>query len=117
MADVERADEVLRQNHREAEDAAARLATALQVAGLAELPSLRPVFAATGIRAGAHVELGGCSARRAKELADVLTAYARLTGRLVDGQSTRMLHEVLGQLGVTPALPSDGVYVVRTDQQ
>ncbi|MDH6114424.1 hypothetical protein P3T36_000825 [Kitasatospora sp. MAP12-15] len=115
MTEVERADETLRRHQREAEDAAEKLATAFQVAGVSELPSLRPAFHATGIRQGPHVYLGGCSAAVALELANALMVYARCTGRLVDRDSSSRLRELLVQLDVTPALPGDGAIVIRGD--
>ncbi|MFE1318999.1 hypothetical protein [Kitasatospora phosalacinea] len=48
----------------------------------------------------------------ARALAEVLTEYARLTGRLIDGRSQRVLARVLAECGVRPALPGDGAYVV-----
>lgn len=116
MAEVERVDEVLRRHQREAEDAAATLATAFQVAELSELHGLRPAFHATGTKQGPHVYLGGCSARVALEIANALMVYARCTGKLTDGESSSMLREVLAQLGVTPALPGDGVIVVQGER-
>lgn len=116
MTEVERRDEVLRQHQREADEAAERLATALQVSGAHELPSLRPVFQTSGLSRGAHVYLGGCSARTASKLAEILMHYSRLTGRLVDAESNVMLDEVLSQLGTAPALSGDGVHLVRVDQ-
>ncbi|MDH6114550.1 ornithine cyclodeaminase/alanine dehydrogenase-like protein (mu-crystallin family) [Kitasatospora sp. MAP12-15] len=115
MTEVERTDEVLRRHRREAEDAAGRLATAFELADISELPSLRPVFNATGIQQGAHVYLGGCSARVATELADALMVYARCVGKLVDGESSSLLRELLAQVGGTPALPGDGAIVIRRE--
>ncbi|MDH6133990.1 hypothetical protein P3T37_003389 [Kitasatospora sp. MAA4] len=113
MTELERMNEMLRRHQQEAEDAAAALATAFQVAELAELPGLRPAFHATGIKQGPHVYLGGCSARLALEIANALTVYARCTGKLVDGESSPMLRAVLADAGVTPALPSNGVVIIR----
>lgn len=61
---------------------------------------------------GPHVSLGGCHARTARALADMLTEYARLTGRLIDGRSHLLVASALADLGLKPALPSDGIYVV-----
>lgn len=99
--------ERLRHFRAEAEEAAEALETAIRVSGLPPLISLSPVYAASGLPDGAHVHIGGCSARTARALADALTEYARLTGRLVDGESRRFIACVLTDSGVQPALPSD----------
>lgn len=105
--------ERLRHFRAEAEEAAEALETAIRVSGLPPLISLSPVYAASGLPDGAHVHIGGCSARTARALADALTEYARLTGRLVDGESRRFIACVLTDSGVQPALPSDGLMFVR----
>ncbi|KIQ63108.1 hypothetical protein TR51_30455 [Kitasatospora griseola] len=115
MTEVERETDRLRQFRAEAEEAAEALETAIKVAGLPPLVSLSPVYAASALPAGAHVHIGGCSARTARALADVLTEYARLTGRLIDGDARRVMARVLTASGVMPALPSDGLYVVRQE--
>ncbi|MFF0439812.1 hypothetical protein ACFYST_10820 [Kitasatospora sp. NPDC004614] len=96
----------------EAEEAADAVETAWRLAGLPTEPNVMPVTSGRGLSVGAHVSLGGCSAATARALADVLTEYARLTGRLIDGRSQRFVARVLADHGVRPALPSDGVYVV-----
>ncbi|MDH6134238.1 hypothetical protein P3T37_003640 [Kitasatospora sp. MAA4] len=113
MAELERANETLRRHQQEAEDAAETLATAFQVAELTQLPGLRPAFHATGIEQGPHVYLGGCSARVALEIANALTVYARCTGKLIGGESSSLLRELMAHMDVTPALPGDGVIVIR----
>ncbi|MGW4811372.1 hypothetical protein ACWEPB_06930 [Kitasatospora cineracea] len=115
MTDMERETDQLRHFRAEAEEAAQALETALRVAGLPPLVSLSPVYAASGLPGGAHVHIGGCSARTARALADALTEYARLTGRLIDGDSRRFMARVLAEHGVVPALPNDGLYVVRRE--
>ncbi|MFJ5884144.1 hypothetical protein [Kitasatospora cineracea] len=96
----------------EAEEAADAVETAWRLAGLPSEPGVMPVTRGSGLGAGAHVSLGGCSAATARVLAEVLTEYARLTGRLIDGQSRRVLARVLADCGARPVLPGDGVYVV-----
>lgn len=115
MAEVEREAERLREFRAEAEEAAEALETAIRVAGLPPLISLSPVYGARGLPEGAHVHIGGCSAHTARALADVLTEYARLTGRLIDGESRQFMARVLAESGVKPSLPSDGLYVVRRE--
>lgn len=112
MTEIEREADRLRQFRAEAEAAADAVETAWRLAGLPSTPNLLPVTSGRGMRDGAHVSLGGCSAATAHALADVLTEYARLTGRLIDGRSQRLVARVLAEHGVTPELPSDGLYVV-----
>ncbi|MGF1431524.1 hypothetical protein [Kitasatospora sp. LaBMicrA B282] len=115
--DVEREAEILRQYRAEAEAAADALQTAWRLAGLPFHPSVMPVMAqGRGVPQGPHVSLGGCSAGTARALAQVLTEYARLTGRLIDGESDSLMAQVLADFGVTPALPGDGLYVVRPSE-
>ncbi|AUY51407.1 hypothetical protein [Streptomyces sp. CB01881] len=115
MTELETEAERLRHHRVEAEEATEALETAIKVAGLPPLVSLSPVYAASGLPDGAHVHIGGCSATTALALADVLTEYARLTGRLIDGGSQRLMVRVLADHGVMPALPSDGLYVVARE--
>ncbi|MDH6135029.1 hypothetical protein P3T37_004439 [Kitasatospora sp. MAA4] len=116
MTELERTNETLRRHQQEAEDAAEALATAFQVAELTELPGLRPSFHATGVEQGPHVYLGGCSARVALEIAGALRVYARCTGKLIDGESSSLLRELMAQRSATPALPGDGVIVIRGER-
>ncbi|MER7756943.1 hypothetical protein [Kitasatospora sp. NPDC097643] len=113
MGGLETEAERLRHFRAEAEEAAEALETAIRVAGLPPLISLSPVYAATGLPDGAHVHIGGCSAHTARALADCLTEFARLTGRLIDGESRRFAARVLADSGVQPALPREGLCFVR----
>jgi hypothetical protein len=113
--DVEREAEILRQYRAEAEAAADAVVTAWKVAGLPSEPNVIAMARGRGVLQGPHVSLGGCHARVALTLADCLTDYARLTGRLIAGDSRRLMARVLADHGVTPALPNDGLYVVRRE--
>lgn len=104
----------IREHRAEAEEAASALETALEVAGLPPLPGLSPAYT-SGVPGGPYVALGGCNARVVRALADALTEYARLTGRLVDGESQGLITAIFKELGVSPALPSDGLYLVRRE--
>ncbi|WP_033219009.1 hypothetical protein [Kitasatospora phosalacinea] len=115
MAQTEHETARLRAHRVEAEGAADAVETAWRLAGLPSEPSVMPVTSGRGLDAGAHVSLGGCSAATARALADVLTEYARLTGRLIDGGSQRILARVLAGHGVRPVLPGDGAYVVARE--
>ncbi|WP_224279390.1 hypothetical protein [Streptomyces sp. LS1784] len=111
--DVEREAEILRQYRAEAEAAADAVETAWRLAGLPSTPDVMPIVSGRGMYQGPHVSLGGCHANTARALAAALTEYARLTGKLIDGESHGLVAQVLADLGVSPALPSDGLYVVQ----
>ena len=115
MSNVEHETEQLRRYRAEAEAAAEAVETAWQVAGLPSAPNVMAMARSRGLYEGPHVSLGGCHARVALALADCLTEYARLTGRLVDGESHGMVAQVLADLGVSPVLSSDGLHVVRRE--
>lgn len=115
VSEVEHETERLRRYRAEAEAAADAVETAWKVAGLSSTPSVMAMARGRSVFEGPHVSLGGCHARVALALADVLTEYARLTGRLIDGESQRLVARVLTEIGVKPALPSDGLYVVRKE--
>ncbi|GLW55370.1 hypothetical protein [Kitasatospora phosalacinea] len=112
MAETEREAARLRAHRVAAEEAADAVETAWRLAGLPSEPGVMPVTRGSGLGAGPHVSLGGCSVAAARALAEVLTEYTRLTGRLVDGRAQRVLARVLAEHGVRPALPGDGAYVV-----
>ncbi|WP_030459041.1 hypothetical protein [Kitasatospora sp. NRRL B-11411] len=112
MAELEQETARLRAHRAEAEEAADAVETAWRLAGLPSEPGVMPVTRGSGLVAGAHVSLGGCSAATARVLAEVLTECARLTGRLVDGRSRRVLARVFADCGVRPVSSGDGVYVV-----
>ncbi|MEV4559891.1 hypothetical protein AB0K51_23255 [Kitasatospora sp. NPDC049285] len=112
MTDVESETAQRRTWRAEAEAAADAVEIAWRLAGLPCSPNVMPVTSGRGLDSGAHVSLGGCSATTARALADVLTEYARLTGRLIDGESQRLMARVLAEHGVRPMLPRDGLYVV-----
>ncbi|MFF9645104.1 hypothetical protein [Kitasatospora aureofaciens] len=115
MSELEHETERVRRFRAEAEEAADAVDTAWRLAGLPSAPDVMPVVSGRGISPGPHVSLGGCHARVALALADVLTEYARLTGRLIDGESNQLMTRVLADAGVTPALPSAGLYVSRKE--
>lgn len=110
---VEREAEILRQYRAEAEAAADAVETAWKLAGLPSTPDVMPIVSGRGMYQGPHVSLGGCHANTARALAEVLTEYARLTGRLIDGESRSLVARMLADCDVTPALPSDGLHVVQ----
>lgn len=114
MTEVESETARLRAFRTEAEAAAEAVETAWKLAGLPSEPNVMPVVSGRGLLQGPHVSLGGCSSTTAQALADVLTEYARLTGRLIDGESRHIL-ATLAATGVIPALPGDGVYVVSKE--
>ncbi|MFB7665640.1 hypothetical protein ACFC1R_17070 [Kitasatospora sp. NPDC056138] len=111
--DVEHEAEILRQYRAEAEAAAEAVETAWRLSGLPSVPDVMPIVSGRGIYQGPHVSLGGCHANTARALAKVLTEYARLTGQLIDGESQSLVARMLDEYDVTPALPSDGLYVVQ----
>ncbi|MGK4582580.1 hypothetical protein [Kitasatospora sp. HPMI-4] len=112
MSGLESETNRLREYRAEAEAAADAVETAWQLAGLPSGIDVMPVVSGRGVHEGPHVSLGGCHARVARALAEVLTEYARLTGRLIDGESWSLVARMLADCGVAPALPRDGLYVV-----
>lgn len=112
MGELESETDRLREYRAEAEAAADAVETAWRLAGLPATPDVMPIVSGRGMHEGPHVSLGGCRASTARALADVLSEYARLTGRLIDGSSHSLLGRVIAESGVTPALASDGLYVV-----
>lgn len=112
MSKVEHEREQRRRYRAEAEAAADAVETAWRLAGLPSTPDVMPIVSGRGLSAGPHVSLGGCHAATARALASVLTEYARLTGRLIDGESHRLLASVMAEIGATPALPSDGFTLI-----
>ncbi|MFC8719032.1 hypothetical protein [Kitasatospora sp. NPDC057198] len=115
MAEMEHETAQLRARRAEAEEAADAVETAWRLAGLPSEPSVMPVTSGRGLSAGAHVSLGGCSAGTARALAEVLTEYARLTGKLIDSRSQRILARVFAENGVCPVLPGEGAYLVARE--
>ncbi|GAA2105674.1 hypothetical protein GCM10009759_42980 [Kitasatospora saccharophila] len=115
MAETEHGAAQLRARQAEAEGAADAVEAAWRLAGLPSEPSVMPVMSGRGLRAGAHVSLGGCSAATARALAEVLTEYARLTGRLIDGRSQRILARVFAENGLSPVRPGEGAYLVARE--
>ncbi|GAA5011722.1 hypothetical protein GCM10025734_56540 [Kitasatospora paranensis] len=115
MSEVESETARLRTTRVEAEQAADAVETAWKLAGLPASPGVMPVVSGRGLRAGPHVSLGGCHAATARALADVLTEYARLTGRLIDGESRGLLATILAEAGAEPALPGDGYTLVSRE--
>lgn len=114
MSELEHETQKLRKYRAEAEAAADAVETAWRIAGLPSAPDVMPIVRGRGVAEGPHVSLGGCHARTALALADYLKAHARCTGRLVDGESQRMLAKVLRDLDAS-AVVSDGLYVVRRE--
>ncbi|KJS53433.1 hypothetical protein VM98_25285 [Streptomyces rubellomurinus subsp. indigoferus] len=114
MSELENEIEQLRQFRAEAEAAADAVETAWRIAGLPSTPNVMPIVQGRGLPKGPHVSLGGCHAQTALALARYLTAHARCTGRLVDGESHRLLAKMLRDLDADPVV-SDGLYVVRRE--
>jgi hypothetical protein len=108
VPDLEYEAERARRFRAEAEEAAEAVEIAWRLAGLPSSPNVMPVTQGRGIPQGPHVSLGGCHASTARALADVLTEYARLTGRLIDGESHRLLASIMAEAGAVPALSNDG---------
>ncbi|MFI9271184.1 hypothetical protein ACIGXM_10795 [Kitasatospora sp. NPDC052896] len=85
MFRTEDADERrVREHLREAAEAAQALEDALDLHWIPPLVSLA-ARRISSTSAGAHVELGGCSARTALAIADCLTAHARCLSRIIPG--------------------------------
>ncbi|MFD9592191.1 hypothetical protein ACFWA9_05450 [Kitasatospora sp. NPDC059973] len=108
MSNVEPGTEKLRRYRAQAELAASAVETAWKLAGLPSTPDVMPIVRGRGEHEGPHVSLGGCHASTASALADVLTEYARLSGRVINGESNRMMTRMLTECDVGPVLSSDG---------
>ncbi|MER7850123.1 hypothetical protein ABTZ03_40020 [Kitasatospora sp. NPDC096077] len=115
MSYVEPEAEKSRRYRVEAEAAAGALETAWKLAGLPTTPDLMPIVSGRGLYEGPHVSLGGCHASVARALAGVLTEHARLTGRVINGDSSRSTARMLAEYDVEPALSSDGLQVLRRE--
>ncbi|MGW2375356.1 hypothetical protein [Kitasatospora sp. NPDC001683] len=102
MSNVEPETEKLRRYRAEAEAAASAVETAWRLAGLPSTPDVMPVVSGRGVHEGPHVSLGGCRASAARALADVLTEYARLAGRVINGESSRITARMLTKCDVEP---------------
>ncbi|GAA2238070.1 hypothetical protein GCM10010430_18870 [Kitasatospora cystarginea] len=115
MSELESETGRLREYRAEAEAAANALETAWKVAGLPSDINVMPIVSGRGMYEGPHVSFGGGHARVAWALAEALTDYARLSGRLIDGEPQSLVARMLADLRVAPALPDDGLYVVRRE--
>ncbi len=109
MAEQENGADLLRRHQEHASAAAEALETALCEA---ELPCLGAPFTASGTREGGYVQLGAAGAHAVQALAAWITAHARCTGGLLDGEVGGRVGAMIRASGAS-VLAGDGLFIVR----